>query len=468
MGWNGSPSRIQSAHTGVIIKGGTMKNNSVVSYQLLKDSYEGSGGFVDGRYLTKHPREIDEKYLQRKQLAYYLNYIKPCVDAHVSPIFKSLAVREYSGPGSAAWERFAENVDFTGKILADLMKQSACAAKLYGVAFIVMDREQATNINTVQKLEDDRSALPYAFLVEPLRVEEVLLDKFGRIIKFVYAEPDEYEENKNAIRELTIKGWKLKNSKGEREGSWDLGCVPVVPLYAKYHDPFNPFPASDFLSIAQTNLAIYNMSSWLSDIFVNQTFSILVYPSNHMDDLTIGTSNALGFPPEAAHDPKFISPDAAPATILSETINRLQQECYRMASVVNVTGVRAQSSGVAKAWDFEQTNQILSAFADCIEAAEIRLADLFARFTGAELHYMVNYPNDFSIADVETELANAEVAKGLNFGDEFNIEVFKRVLTSYLPELDDKDFDGLVEAYKQNVAQQKVDLQSQTTSGESE
>lgn len=439
-----------------------MKNDKKEAYKLLMEAYEGVGGFFDGERLIKHPREDIEKYAQRRNAAYYLNYLKPCVDAHVTPIFKSLAVRDYKGSGAKAWEKFLSDVDFTGTHIKDLMKRAAKLAKLNGVAFIVMDRIQ-DNVQetTLQALEEERARLPYAFVVHPLQVNEIVLDKFGRINKFVYEEPDPEQESIRARRTLTSKGWKVDDSRGAREGQWNLGVTPVIPLFAREHDNFDALPPSDFMSIAKTNLAIYNMSSWLSDILINQTFSILVYPDTNHDAIEIGTNNALGYPADAAHEPAFIAPDSSPATILAENIERLQQECYRMASVVNVTGVKVQSSGTAKAWDYEQTNQILSDFADRIEAAEKNVAALFARWLGVELDYTCNYPNDYSIADVETELANAEVAKGLTFGDAFNVEIFKKVLTSYLPELSDDDFDTLVESYKEQQKQEKLDMQHQ-------
>lgn len=45
----------------------------------------------------------------------------------------------------------------------------------------------------------------------------------------------------------------------------------------------------------------------------------------------------------------------------------------------------------------------------------------------------------------------------MNFGDEFNMEVFKRVLTSYLPELKADDFDALVKTYEEHLEQEKLD-----------
>lgn len=435
-----------------------MNNNHVTMYKLLRDSYEGMGGFYDGTYLRKHERETNEKYKQRQELAYYLNYFRPCVDAHVAPIFKTPAIRNAQGMGAAAWTIFTDDVDFRGSRIKDLMKQAALKAKINGVSFIVMDRAENIESDSLLNLEANRNNLPYAFVVDPGRVKEIQVDKFGRIVKFVYYENDAYQEMAPAVRTLTPQSWELIDSKGAHKGTWNLGMTPVIAVPSKLdNETFNPLPPSEFISIAKTNLGIYNMTSWLNDILINQTFSVLVYPSNSTDDLILGTNNALGFPSEASHEPKFIAPAADPANILHNEIERLQQECYRMCGVVNITGVRSEQSGVAKQWDFERTNQILSDFADILENAEMIVADLFARFTGLDLEYTVNYPNDFSISDVQTELANAQVAKSLDFGEEFNLNVFKRVATSYLPELKDEDMRAMLEKYKAAQASARAD-----------
>ena len=431
-----------------------MRNSKQETYKLLRDAYNGSGGFEDGSYLLRHPREANEKYQMRKKLAYYLNYTRPCVDARVKPIFKTLAVREWQGTGSALWESFLEDADMAGTRLMDFMERVASISSIQGVAFIVMDRlKEASTEGTMASMKEDRRNLPYVLAIEPLDVKEIKVNRFGVITKFVYEEADEADDEKKAERTLTADGWELKNSRNEiTKGTWNLGITPVIPVYSKLHDIQSPFPASDFLNIAQTNRTIYNLCSWLTDILVNQTFSVLVYPSNNTDGLVLGTSNALGFPSDASHMPTFIAPPDGPANILQGVIERLQQEEYRMSGVVNVTGVRSQASGVAKAWDFEQTNELLSNFADRIENAEQRISELFKRWMPVDLTYTVNYPNDYSISDVQTELANADVAKGLLFGDAFNLEVFKRVLTSYLPELSNEQFDQQVKAYEEELS----------------
>ena len=446
-----------------------MKNIYKERYTLLKDAYDGGGGFADGTYLQKHPREDATKFKARQEMAYYLNYMQPCVDAHVSPIFKTPAIREVDGAGAEAWRAFMDNADMAGSSIKKLMNRAATLAKLHGVAFIVMDRaHEDAPPTTLAALAENRAAAPYAFVVEPARVDEVTLDQYGRIATFRYKEPDPKEEGKKATRLLTAEGWTLTTADGETQGDkWDLGTVPVIPLYAVDHDPLNPFPTPGFLSIAKAEKAIYNRCSWLDDILINQTFSILTYPDNQStNSLVIGTNNAVGYPADASHAPAFIAPAIDPANVLRESIADLQRECYRMATVVNVTGVREQTSGVAKAWDFEQTNQLLTDYADTLEETEEKLAELFKRWTGLQFEYNVNYPNDYSISDVETELANAEVAKGLGFGDAFNLEVYKRILSKYLPELKGDEIETMVAEYQKAQELQRLDYSHDLDSDE--
>ena len=167
-----------------------MRNDKIELYKLLEDAYAGRGGFQTGEYLVRHKREAADKYSLRQKLSYYLNYIKPCVDAHVAPVFKTLAVRDYEGPGVKAWELFASDVNFLGDGIDKLMKKAACSAKLNGVAYIVMDMAEGLAVNSLADYERDRNNLPYAFVVDAIAVKEVVLDKFGRIVKFVYSEPD--------------------------------------------------------------------------------------------------------------------------------------------------------------------------------------------------------------------------------------------------------------------------------------
>lgn len=102
-------------------------------YELLDNSYRASGGFETGEYLIPHPSEKESKYVRRKNMSYFINYVKPIVDAHVNPIFKSEPIR--SG-ASTIFSLFEDDVDGNNTTLTRFMKKAAIRAKLHGVEFI--------------------------------------------------------------------------------------------------------------------------------------------------------------------------------------------------------------------------------------------------------------------------------------------------------------------------------------------
>lgn len=432
-----------------------MKNERVLEYKLLAAAYYGDGGFQDGEYLVKHWRESAEKFQSRVDLAYYLNYMAPCVNAHVDPIFKRKPMRNYAGGISAVWEQFAKDTDFAGTDLDTLMKRWALAAKLYGAAYVICDSSPTVAATIGEMLETKKR--PYAYLLNPMRIKEIKVDNNGKIIYFSFLERDAASK-RDFVRIFTDDEWQLLDgSKVVAYGKNNLGQVPVVRLTSRELSPFDMFPTSEFISIAQAERSLYNKCSWLDDILRNQTFSILTYPTQKAENLTIGTDNALAYPPDSRHVPSFIAPPAECAQILVQQIQQLQQEIYRMAVVVNVTGVRSQSSGIAKQWDFEETNQLLSSFSDNVGKAEEKLAGLFALWLGEKVDYTAAYQKDFAVSDVTTELGNAESAKQLNFGALFELEILKRVLTSYMPNLSKVEAEEIIADYRETAAAAQLD-----------
>ena len=153
-------------------------------YELLDNAYRASGGFEDGSYLIPHPREQAEKYIRRKNMSYYINYVKPVVDGHVNPIFKSKPIRKGLSP---TYEKFIQDVDGNGTTLTRFMKKAAIRAKLHGVEFIIVDMEQLEEGQIVTEKDIIEQRLyPYLYLVSPSQVNNWALDKFGRLIYFSY------------------------------------------------------------------------------------------------------------------------------------------------------------------------------------------------------------------------------------------------------------------------------------------
>lgn len=422
-----------------------MNNEKDAIYTLLRDAYFGDGQFESGGALVKHARESAENYAKRRQLAYYLNYTGPIVNASVDPIFRNEIAREYNN--TAKFKIFLDDADRTGADLQNYIRRMAVAAKLYGVVYIVVNNEASIGA-TVQDNLDVR-ALPYLTAVLPQNVTHWKFDERGRLVEFTYKDTVQDAEDKTRTRFYlwTVQEWQVQDENRQTiaQGYNNIGRVPVVQWFGRSADPTEMLPSPEFLSVAQTNYHVYQLCSWHTQILQNQTFNILTLPNSGQEDITIGTNNVLTYPPESTHTPAFIAPDAAPANVLTDQIDRLIREMYRMSGLDSVIGVQTAKSGVARQWDFERTNQRLVDFAIQCEEAEKAIVALYEAWTGERINYTCEYPRDFKIADIAADLAEAQQALDLGFDSKsFRVEVARKVLTAYLPNIEPDVYDAVI------------------------
>jgi hypothetical protein len=226
--------------------------------------------------------------------------------------------------------------------------------------------------------------------------------------------------------------------------------VPVIPLFSRLLEQKTVFPEPELMPIANTAKALYNHCSWLGEILRSQTFPLLVIPSMDVNDLVVGTNNALGFAPEAGHAPEFIAPPSDPAAILQKQIASLIQEMYRMANLSFVINTSQDtSSGIARQWEFERTNQQLANFAMQCSKAEEKMMRVFAAWTNSDIDYTVSYPGEFGVIDVADEIGQAQAVLDLGLTTGLRVEVLKKVLTAYCPDLSDDRFDELMNQMQQ-------------------
>lgn len=427
----------------------------MAEYQLLRDAYYGTGGFATGSYLNKHKRESKEDYQFRQANAYYLNYFSPIVNALVDPIFKRQPLRDYQGPASATIKAFLEDVDTAGADIHTFMKRAAIMAKVYGVSFIVVDNASERQSRTVAEMLQQRE-IPFAYVLGPQDLEEYGIDQTGSLLYVRFKEVASIKDGTYQYRytyydrtKWEIWGDNLMKSSGEH----GLGCVPVIPLFPRMLEQRTMKPTPELEPIAKTAKALYNHCSWLGEILRNQTFPLLTIPSLDVNDLVVGTNNALGYLPDSSHAPAFIAPPSDPATILQNQIASLIQEMYRMASLSFVISTtQNNNSGIARQWEFERTNQQLANFAMQCARAETEVMELVARWVNSDITYTVSYPDDFGIVDVTDQLAQAQAVLDMNLTDGLQEEVLKKVLAVYCPDMPDERFDELIEDMKRRQA----------------
>jgi hypothetical protein len=429
-------------------------------YKILHDAYYGKGGFKYGTYIERYPREGELKYIRRRKVAYYSNYMRPIIDSHVDPIFRKEPKRSWQG--NSKFDQFMEDVDACGAGMNRFMKKAALIAKIYGVAFIFTDNFAELPTNLAAALKERR--FPYSYIVPPRRIESYKVNKFGKLTSITIREPAEDAEGNVAIgewlREWTSTSWILIGSDGETksQGEHNLGRLPVTPLYSNQVERLDTLPQSEFLDIAKMSISLYNRCSELDEILSSQTFNILIYPiadnqkPDCVQEIVTGVENVIGFYANGGSAPGYISPNSDPAEMQMKQIDRLVTEMYRMARLSHTTGVQKQTSGISKAYDFEQTNQNLGDFAANIEEAEEDIARIFALWENVDnIDYNVAYDRNFGIIDMTAILADATAALDLSIGNKFDAAVKKKIVANYLGEdVPPNEYDAIIKEIDDN------------------
>lgn len=421
-------------------------------YTLLNDAYFGTGGFKSGEYLVPHPRESLDKYNRRRFMSYYCNYVKPCVSAHVDPIFKDYPVREYDD--NEFFNKFINDVDGKGTKIDRFMKRAATRAKLFGMVLIVIDNASDMPKNLEGAIQ--KRAFPYLYIVKPQQIKDYVLDKFDNLSMISYELQETIIENntkvtKNITWKWTKDKWFKIDGGTKIEGENKIKTIPVIPLFGSLNEEGSIHPTSDFYGIARTNLAIFNACSELRELVRNQAFNILIYPvaedGNYDEALEIiaGTNDVLLYRGNSGGKPELIAPSAVPGEMIMNELAMMIQEIYRMAALSNVTGVQEQTSGVAKEWDNQSTHQTIAEFAKNLEEVEEKIGLIFGLYVNKTLNFIVNYNDEYGVVDVSAKLDEVTKALALAIGGKFNIEVKKQAARIVLKDVDDDVINTVID-----------------------
>ncbi len=427
--------------------------------QFLIDAYTGQGGFKDGEYLIRHPRETDEKFAIRKQLAVYPNYVKKVVDSYISHLFKQAPVRDVD---SQAYMDFATGMGGM-KPIGDTIEKAFLLSMISGTVFLVVDKPRESAVTRAEEIE--KGLLPYVTIRTRQQLNSIVAGIQGNIeeISFIERQPDD----EIVYRFFDRNSWKITSDpKGNRtleSGDHGLGVVPVVPLNST-----KPISPSGIVSIAwcwditALNWDIFNAWSEKKELFRNQTFSVFTMPFKNEEDIakysgmTMSTENALPYNPEHGGKPEFIAPPPDPVELYSSDISAMVKMIYELANLEFTGGV--QGSGVALSYHFQEANRTIATFATQCERAEREIARLVCLWQETEYEGNIAYPRDFSVADLLEELQIVADSLTLDISDTFAKEIKKKFVSRILSEANERllqkindEIDGEGDPYKNRI-----------------
>lgn len=381
-------------------------------YSFIREAYIGNGGFVDGTYINKFPRESDDKYAERKKIAYYTNMFASKINRYIGYLYKTAPMRTSS---NNIIKQIFNDIDNRGNSIDVFMSSFAKNAKALGVNLLLID--MPSNIPSTLKEQLDSRALPYFVEIAPHTIEKYKLDKFG---KFEYISFNSTIDNstykkadvKKIVRYYDKNEWIVyEDDKIIESGEHNLGVCPVISFGEN-----GIFPdAGEFNQIAHLQKRHYNLKSELDEILRGQTFSLLTINADAPSDIEmkLSTDNAIAYGAGMTR-PSFIAPDSSSATVYQKEIESIENTINKIA--YDLTTSQSKESGIALDIKFQGLNGSLSNFAMRLEDFETRAFEIVAKYLQLQnADVTIQYPKTFSIVDVEKEIATLTEVKSLGY-----------------------------------------------------
>lgn len=449
----------------------------VPHWDFLEASYKGGRGWFKGN-IFRYIKEGDIEYRDRVLRAYRFNHTRETVDLVNKYLFRApIARKREDAPASV--KAFWSKVDSTGLDIDEFMRVVSLKQSILGRPWIVIDN-RVTEIPLNASQADIKGVDLYAYLVPPQQVPDYAFDECGELLWVLIEEHVRDDQDPITGTGDTTKRYRLwtrtewlliefQKGPGKSGGRWeqtdagfhDLGLVPVIPANNSIGSDKWDCPAL-IADVAYLDRAVSNYASNLDAIIQDQAFSQLAMPAQGVlpgDDaynkvLEMGTKRVFLYDGEGGAAPQFLSPDPSQASLILSAIGQLINEIYHS---VGLAGERTKqdnskgidnSSGVAKAVDFERVVALLSSKADALEVIESKMLKIICAWSGDKLPEnveLVTYPVE-SQFDVRTLYDEIDIGMKLRL-----MGLPPMILEEQINRLVPKLFPGLTESVVDSI-----------------
>lgn len=439
-------------------------------WEFLEDTYEGGREWFKGN-IFRYVKEGDKEYSDRVERAYRFNHTREVVDLVDKYVFK-MEVRRDTGRAPESVKRFWLQSTLSGQSMKEFAKVISNRSSVYGRPWIVIDSDKS---DAPISKADEKNRRIYTYIVKPGDVLDMSYDELGNlnwilIHETIRDDADPIESSGKIINRyrlwtraysqlFTVK----KDSRNKdivEEGAQivhDLGEVPVIPANNTFNNDELYTSPSMIADVAYLDRACANYLSNLDAIIQDQTFSQLVMPAQSVSPgdqaydklVEMGTKRIFLYDAsEGATPPQYISPDVRQAELILKAINKIINEIYHSVGLAgertkedNALGID-NSSGVAKAYDFERVNSLLAAKADSLEWIENRIAYFVALYSGEEDKIsddrkLVEYPDNFDVRGLYDEFEIAARLAMVEAPDLMRRQQMTAVIDKLFPQLAD-------------------------------
>jgi len=436
-------------------------------WDFLESTYRGGRAWFKEN-IHKYLKEGDGEFNDRVERAFRFNHTREVVELVNKYLFKGRVARSDDAPKELKdfWKRASRGGDSIEKLMKAVSRKTSISGR---VAVVV---DTTNRGEAVSKADEKRlGAQVYGYPVKTQSVLDYAFDDMGLLRWVLLFEPARDDDDpftssggfKERYRLWTREAWQLFEVTRKEDGNaikevmlidadaHGLGEVPVVLVDHVESD--EPYAVPSLIGdIAYLDRAVANYLSNLDAIIQDQTFSQLAMPaqgimpgdSDYNKLVEAGTKRIFVYDGEHGGQPFFLSPDPKQAELIVGVINKIIAEIYHSIGMAgertkqdNTVGID-NSSGVAKAYDFERVNALLAAKAAALQGAENKIARLVLKWHGKEVDLgetFVTYPDNFDVRSLYDEFEIAGQLSLLNAPDTMRREQMKQVIDKLWPQL---------------------------------
>lgn len=468
-------------------------DNNVEHWRFFRSCYDGGRAWFE-KNIHRYHKEGPTEFAERKERAYRFNHTREVVDLVQKYLFKGKVARN-TDEAPEEVKAFWKNATLSGLDIGQLIRTSSTANSQTGRVAIVIDNNMpaVSEGKVLSKAEvKNLKARVYGYVVQTEDILDYAWDEEGdggllwiKLAERVRLDRDPINDTGDVVQQVrlwTRDQWVLYRVRLEGKGksqkevveeverrTHGLGVVPVI-LHDHMIGDF-PYHVPGLIEdIAFLDRAVANYLSNLDAIIQDQTFSQLAIPSQALPPgedpmekaLNVGTKRIFVYDAGSGSTakPEFLSPDPKQAGVILDQINKIINEIYH---TIGLAGERTKednsvgidnSSGVAKAYDFERVNSLLLSKATSCERVENKIVELVMLWHGkpAPEEKLVTYPTTFDVMRLADDLIVAETLAKIEAPIVLRREHMKTVADGLFPQVKedlrtkvDKDIDGWLE-----------------------
>ncbi|WP_354734431.1 hypothetical protein [Acinetobacter nosocomialis] len=420
--------------------------------------------------IFKYMKEGRKEYTDRISRAYRFNHTREVVDLINKYLFKQEITRNTEDAPDSV-KKFWKNCTKSDLTINDFTRQISKKTSIYGRVGVVVDMDALPDGQKPKTKQEEKEAglSAYAYIITPLQMLDYSFDEHGKLNWMLIYEIGRDDDDPLAstgkpihrFRLWTKDKWMLfkkKDSNGKpvielvEEGDNSIGEVPVILADNIISDEEYSAP-SLIDDIAYLDRAVANYLSNLDAIIQDQTFSQLAMPAQgilpgddaHTKLMEMGTKRMFTYDGADGAKPHYLSPDVKQADLIIQAVTKIINEIYHTVGLAgertkqdNAVGID-NSSGVAKAYDFERVNALLAAKADSLESIENKIVRLVCKWHGDTLKDdeipLVSYPDNFDTRGLYDEFDIAARLMLIDAPDSIRRKQMESIVDKLFPQL---------------------------------